>query len=751
MQPDPGFDRSRPWSTEVLARDGSLLRLTLASDERFRVRADLSDYPPELIEALMLKEDRWFRWHPGVNPASTLRAAWHQLGDNGSGAGASTLTMQLVRIESGMATRSYAGKLRQMARAVAWSIRHDKDTVLAGYLNLAPMAGNVEGFATASLVYFGKPVHALNRVEILTLAVLPQRPKLAAHPQGLQLGASSRAARLRLFEDWVALHPEDERFRSQIESVTVLRRPADLPFGAPHAVDQALRLAAQRGSTEHRLGTSIDPATQRIVEVELKRYLKEQSRLGFTNGSVLLVDTIDGDIRAMVGSADYFDASIGGQINGTAIQRSPGSTLKPLLYALAVDQGKIHPASVLRDVPTRFGHFSPENFDGDFVGPITAQEALIRSRNIPAVQIASRLEAPGLYGLLRGAEVQNLQRESHYGLALVLGGGALSAQELAGMYGALARNGRHRRVSLLAGDEAAPSLPLVSPEAAFIVRDMLTHNPRPDGQSSRVPVAWKTGTSWGFHDAWTAGIVGRFVLIVWLGTPDHAPQANLIGVQAAAPLFFRIVDVLSGDRDAVLAPVDSTPLNVRRVAVCEASGELPNPDCPRTVDTWFIPGKTSIATSTMHRRVTVDVSTGDPVCRPAGSPGTRSDVFVYWPSELREARLKAGIRDRTAPDPSMCGAPSSVAQAPIIKSPRRGGTYLLAGPNDRIGLMASADSGQSRLYWYADGALVGISAPEQTLDWRPARAGSFVLTVSDAGGNTEQRQVRVGFIGEDAG
>ncbi|MBK8285551.1 MAG: hypothetical protein IPK97_12155 [Ahniella sp.] len=268
------------------------------------------------------------------------------------------------------------------------------------------------------------------------------------------------------------------------------------------------------------------------------------------------------------------------------------------------------------------------------------------------------------------------------------------------------------------------------------------------GKRNRLPVAWKTGTSWGFRDAWTAGLFGRYVLVVWLGTPDHRAHANLIGVQAAAPLFFRMVDALTGDIDAVSAPVDSTPLNVRRVAVCQASGDLPNAECPRTVATWFIPGRTTIAPSTLHRRVTLDITTGSPVCAPEGTPGTRSEVFVFWPSELRESRRKAGIRERAAPDLSMCqlGAQQS-GRPPVIQSPRRSGTYLLSGAGDSIGLSASSDAAQSRLYWYADGALVGVSAPEQSIDWVPARAGQFTISVSDGSGHSEARSVQVGYTG----
>ncbi len=290
------------------------------------------------------------------------------------------------------------------------------------------------------------------------------------------------------------------------------------------------------------------------------------------------------EVKAVVGSADFFNNSISGQVNGTTAKRSPGSTLKPFIYALAMDQGLIHPMTVLKDAPVSFGPFSPENFDGNFSGPITARDALIRSRNVPAVTLASRLSRPSLYDFLKDAGVAGLEPENHYGLSLALGGGDLTMEELATLYGTLANGGVWHPLRLRETDPQSEGVRLLSEEASFMTMDILRSNARPEGEMmsarSGVPVAWKTGTSWGFRDAWSAGVFGPYVLLVWVGNFNGEGNPAFVGVQAAAPLFFQIVDAIAAEqRDLVRAPSDTllrAPRNVAQVEVCAASGDLPN-------------------------------------------------------------------------------------------------------------------------------------------------------------------------------
>jgi len=743
----PSLARMRPQSTAVHAADGSLLRLALASDDRYRLWLPLEDLPPALIEAVKLKEDRWFDWHPGVNPVSLVRAAALSAVRDDYRAGASTLTMQLVRLRDRRDTRSVAGKLGQIGQALLLSARHSKRDVLAAYLNYAPYGGNVEGVGAASLIYFDKPAARLTLPEVMTLAVLPQRPRLHCSDAGDCLDPDLRAARARLFRQWLQRHPEDARWQALIDAPVRMRRTRELPMPAPHFAEQVLADARSRGQADRRVDTMLTPRLQRILQQQVDEYLERNADRGLRNAAALLVDTRDMGVRALVGSRDYFDAAIHGQVNGTLAKRSPGSTLKPFLYALAIDQGRLHPASVLRDVPTAFGSFTPENFDGRFVGPVTATQALIRSRNIPAVGVASRLSQPNLHQFLKRAGVRDLASEQHYGLALVLGGGEVSMVELARLYAMLSNDGVLRSLRYRSDDREEAGAALLSAEASFMVRDMLNQNPRPDGGRTPLPLAWKTGTSWGFHDAWTAGIYGPYVLVVWLGNFDNRPEPALIGIEAAAPLFFRIVDAIAADDPRLAEPPRRWPLNLTRVEVCTASGDLPNVHCPERSQTWFIPGKSPIRVSTLHREVLLDARNGQLLCAPEPNIPVRRAVFEYWPSDLADVFRQAGLARVQPPSDAHCRLGMiGAGSAPLIVSPRRDASYLLSldpTANDAVVLQATVDADVRQLFWFADDTLIAAAAPNDKVEWRPRTMGRYDIRVVDDHGRAESRWVTV--------
>ena len=527
LWPHPRLREWLPSSTAVYDDKGRLLRLTLASDDRYRLWVPLADISPQLVQGVLLHEDRWFRLHAGFNPYGLARGAWVTYVRHGNPQGGSTVTMQLARLLWRLNTRSPLGKLRQLGRAVQLELFYSKDEILEAYLNYAPYGRNVEGVGAASLAYFDKPPAALTLPESLTLAVVPQDPtrrlRAAGEAEQPALDVINRQladSRNRLYARWVGRHPADAALKPLFALPLNLRSLSRLPFEAPHAVEQLL--AARRldaGATDSRVATTLDLDLQHNLERQVSRYIERNQSRGVRNAAAILVDTRDMAIKAMIGSAGYGDASIHGQVNGTLARRSPGSTLKPFIYALGFDQGVLHPQTVLRDVPTSFGPYTPENFDGHFLGPVTATEALVRSRNIPAVWVASQLRSPSFYQFLRDAGIGRLASEKHYGLALVLGGGEVTMQELAGLYAMLANRGELKPLRLAAGDPLAKQgTRLLSEEASFMVMDMLRQNPRPDettgAQPNRLPVYWKTGTSWGFRDAWTAGSFGPYVLVV---------------------------------------------------------------------------------------------------------------------------------------------------------------------------------------------------------------------------------------------
>jgi penicillin-binding protein 1C len=739
--PRPPLSAYAPSSTAVLAADQSLLRLTLAEDEQYRLWVPLEQISPRLIQAVKLQEDQWFYWHPGVNPPSLLRGAWETY-SGGNKQGGSTLTMQLARLIYQLNTRSPLGKLKQIGAALWLEARYSKHDILEAYLNLAPYGSNIQGVGAASLIYFGKTPDHLTLPEIMTLAVIPQRPNFTG----------VRTARDRLFARWQAHAPVTASEQRLMTLPLPMRSPGQLPFLAPHFSEQLL---AQNNAGAHTLNTTLQPRLQTLLERQIRQYIQQNSARGIHNATVMLVDTRDRSVVALVGSADYHNAEIDGQVNGVLAKRSPGSTLKPFIYALAFDQGLIHPLSILKDAPTAFGPFQPENFDGRFVGPISAHDALIHSRNIPAVYVASKLQHPNLYDFLKTAGISRMQSEQHYGLALVLGGGEVTMEELSGLYVMLANQGVWQPLRYLRDTPENDHIQLLSPEASFMALDILRDNPRPDNiamaRGSRWKVAWKTGTSWGFRDAWSVGVVGPYVLAVWIGNFDSSSNPAFIGIEAAAPLFFRIADALPltlpHDQDLATPP----PRTLKKVAVCTASGDLPNAWCPQTSSTWFIPGKSPIRVSTLHRPVVVDNRTGRAACPPYDPSSTHTEIAEFWTSDMMRLFREAGMPRRAPPTASCPGAgiPDADADVPHITSPHLNVTYTLrlSRPAETLALQATAGADAKTLYWFSDKNYLGSTpANGNGFPWRPETAGWHNVAVVDDKGRGVSRDIQIEMV-----
>ena len=339
----------------------------------------------------------------------------------------------------------------------------------------------MQGVGAASLIYFDKTPAQLTLLEALTLAVIPQQPNRRAGK--FAQAHSLNNARTRLLRRWQQHYPVGEAELRLAELPPVLHTVGELPFLAPHFVDMLLA----RGDLPMHVTTTLDSQLQRLLERQVSNYLRQRGANGVHNAVAMLLDTKDMAVKAWLGSADYFNVAIDGQVNGVQAKRSPGSTLKPFIYGLALDQGLLHPLTVLKDAPVAFGPFSPENFDGRFVGPITAQDALIRSRNVPAVWISAQLHDPNLYQFLKSAGIAQMQSEQHYGLSLVLGGGEVTMEELMSLYAMLMNRGELKPVRYTEADANKSGPHLLSEEASFIVLDMLRHNARPDTDLSFAP------------------------------------------------------------------------------------------------------------------------------------------------------------------------------------------------------------------------------------------------------------------------
>ena len=755
LYPKPPLSSRYTSSVAVYDARGQLLRLTLAKDDRYRLWLPLESISPEIIEAFLLQEDRWFYRHLGVNPLALARGGWRTYVKREPRQGGSTITMQLARLldrNPSRSSRTIGGKVKQIARALALEAMYSKRDILEAYLNLVTYGANIEGVGAASLIHFAKSTKALSLPETLTLAVIPQAPakRTLIREQDRADGASLTGARLRLFDRWLARYPSAASQAGLMKLALNLRTANQLPFHAPHTVNHLL---SRDGGASREIQSSLDLRFQRTLERQIHRYVERQRRIGIDNATAMLIDYRTMEVKAVVGSAGFHNTAINGQVNGTLAKRSPGSTLKPFIYALAMDQGLIHPLSVLKDAPAAFGPFSPENFDGTFIGPVTARDALIRSRNVPAVSLAAKLSQPSLYDFLKRAGVSRMASEKHYGLALALGGGDVSMEELVTLYGVLANRGvlqpLHYRKSASERATTNDGIRLISEEASFMTLDILRNNPRPEGTiagtRASIPVAWKTGTSWGFRDAWSAGIFGPYVLAVWVGRFDGEGNPAYVGVQAAAPLFFQIVDAIAAEDRGLIEPLFRNPPNLTRVEVCAASGDLPNVHCPLKAQTWFVPGKSPIRVSDVHRAVMVDTRTGRVACPPYEQGRVREVVYEYWPSDLMRLYAQAGV-PRRAPPAGDCGNSTMGGTPPAISAPVRGAAYVMrASQPDRnvVPLAATAEGGVNTLYWFANDSFVTAGRPGVALPWKPAQPGRYLLRVVDEHGRADSREVVV--------
>ncbi|MBW2690506.1 MAG: penicillin-binding protein 1C, partial [Deltaproteobacteria bacterium] len=651
--PKPDLKNYHGYSRAFFDKNGQLLRLTLADDQRYRLHIGLDQVAAEMKAATLLYEDQDFYQHPGVDILALVRAFWSSYVLRERLVGASTITMQVARLRWNLRTRSLPGKFTQILRALQLTRHYSKDEIFEAYLNLASFGRNIEGVEAASLIYFNKPARELSLPEALSLCVIPQNP-VKRNPTTPEGYVHLKEARDSLFNRWVETRPDDIKKSMFFELPMKIRPPEELPFSAPHFVnelDQRLPILEYG-----RIDTALDISQQKHVERLLRNYISKKADLGIVNGAVAVLNHQTMELEAMVGSADFWGLGIRGQVNGTTAKRSPGSTLKPFVYALAMDQGMIHPMTMLKDSPRRYAGFTPENFDQEFIGPVFAREALITSRNVPVAELQSRLDSPSLYKWLKNSGIQGLQEEGHYGLALSLGGVELTMLELLRLYAALPNGGVLRSIKMMQDEQDGEGEIVLSQEASFLTLDILKDNPPPSrpeliGQvDTDSEIAWKTGTSFAFRDAWAIGISGPYVIAVWIGNFDGSGNPAFIGRTAAGPLLFQIMHALDRGR-AWTATGELKPglMNLRKVSVCSLSGDLPNQYCPHTTETWFIPGVSPIKVSTIHRAVPINPGTGLRACR--HRPGqTKLHIYEFWPSDLSRIYRQAGISLKVPPD-----------------------------------------------------------------------------------------------------
>ncbi len=513
--------------TEILDRNGEVLRAYTTAGGRWRLGVDLGDVDPDFVAGLIAYEDGRFYTHHGVDLRALLRAGAQAAWNGRVVSGASTLTMQVARLLEGSGTGQVAGKWRQMRLALALERKLSKSEILQLYLNIAPYGGNLEGIRAATLAYFGKEPRRLTPAEIALLIALPQSPE-ARRPDRAPDAATAARTRVlaRLVRD--GLISADEAAAAQREAAPRARAP--FPALAPHLSD-SLRIT---NSGARQVQSTLDKPLQISLE---SLALETVSNIGAqVQIAIVVANHASGEVIASVGSAAYRADGRAGFVDMTTARRSPGSTLKPLIYGLAFDEGLGHPETLIDDRPTDFGGYRPQNFDRHFRGKLRMRSALQQSLNIPVVALTQALGPDKLLSALSRAGAQYDLPSGQAGLAIALGGIGVSLHDLVQLYAGIARGGVALPLTATPNAQGSGQR-ILSRAAAWQVGDILAGLPPPAGAPAN-RLAYKTGTSYGNRDAWAIGYDGAHVVGVWIGRPDGTPMPGALGADLAAPVLF---------------------------------------------------------------------------------------------------------------------------------------------------------------------------------------------------------------------
>lgn len=716
----------------VVAHDGTPLWRFADTDGIWRYPVTIDEVSPRYLQALINYEDRWFWKHPGVNPFSVLRAAWQDLSSGRVVSGGSTLTMQVARLLDPH-PRTFGGKFRQLWRALQLEWHLSKRDILTLYLNRAPFGGTLQGVGAASWAYLGKSPAQLSYSDAALLAVLPQAPSRLRPdrwPERAEAARNKVLERMAIQGIWSAKQVQESR------EEPVWLAPRQMPQLAP--LFSRMMLGKSRSD---KIVTTLDAGLQRQLE-ELAQNWK--GRLPARSSlAMIVVDHTDMSVRGWVGSVDMNDDSRFGHVDMVNAIRSPGSVLKPFIYGLALDDGLIHPASLLQDVPRRTGDYRPGNFDSGFHGPVSMSEALVRSLNLPAVQV---LEA---YGPKRfAASLRNvglplyLPAGAAPNLSLILGGAGARLDDMAAAYSAFARHGKAGKLRLQPADPLLER-PLMSAGAAWIIRRIMADEaqPLPDNALSRVvPLAWKTGTSYGYRDAWAIGINARYVIGIWTGRPDGTPVVGQFGFASAVPVLNQINNLLLSR--GTNQPEDPRPESVSRGVVCWPGGQslaAGDSNCRRRLATWLLDGSQP-PTLLLPEQEGVN-GIRFPVWLDGGGkrvaadcPQAREQTLIVWPLPLEPWLPESERRGaRLPPVSATCPPLGQDPGLPLQLTGLRDGAIVKRLPGSpEASLPVQTSGGTGDRWWFLNGQRLDERGRQLTL--RLTVKGDYQLLVMDDAG-----------------
>jgi len=731
--PLPKEKLRRPNSTFVYSREGKLLNAFTSSDKFWRKPVKLEQISPNLITSVIANEDRYFYRHPGVNPISLVKAAVVNVREGRIVRGGSTITMQIARMIEPK-SRTMPNKLLEIFRAFQLELRFSKSELLEMYFNLAPYGGNIEGVGAAAHFYFDKEPFKLTWSEAALLTAVPGSPEKLRPDKCLKCGERRSQVILKRLRD-LELIPSKEYLAALSEKLPSQR--LSIPNRAPH---WSVSLQAKYPDSGTLIST-INCEKQFVCERLAQLYGQKYKTKDIHNLAMVVIDNRSSEILALIGSPDFRDSLNNGQVDASMAPRSPGSTLKPFVYAHAFDYGILSPQMMVADIPVNYTGYRPVNYDETYRGVVSVREALIQSLNVPAVNAAGGIGLNELYTLLQNGGISTFERPYYeYGLPLVLGACEIKLTELTNLYATLARKGIYKPLKSLLAEKSNHEVPLFSKGACNLVTDILVDVRRPDlpegweSATGRFPIAWKTGTSYGRRDGWAIGYNPEYTVGVWTGNCSGVGSVDIVGAAIAAPIMFDVFSQVAAGSDKIWFE-PSCEVGTRNV--CAVSGQPTGRFCQEQVAEKFLIGKSPTAICSVHRPTFVDRQTGLRLranCTNYNDFETK--IIEQWPQPVASWLVANGKSSPLPPYKPNCLAVDDGLN-PTIISPEPGAVFEIVediSPEyQKIALQASVASGDGLVHWFLDGKhLRAVRAGKPTF-YFPQKGRHTLLCIDDAG------------------
>ncbi|MFA9391391.1 MAG: penicillin-binding protein 1C [Prolixibacteraceae bacterium] len=708
---------SKDYSQTILASDGEILRVFLNKNDQWCMPPVASDAIPEKLKtSVILYEDEYFRYHPGVNPVSIFRAIVQNIKSKRIVSGASTINMQIARMKFNN-RRTFISKLEELFYAIKLDVQFKKESILAIYLNHAPYGGNIIGYKTASMRYFQKQADKLSWAEAALLAVLPNSPST--------ISPSKNNDRLKQKRDGL-LNKLFQKGRIS-ESVYKLALTEPIPQRAYPFEMIATHLTQRIHNAKNSdiVETTINYTFQKYFEFICRQYANQMKQQGIKNLSAIVIDNKKKAVVSYIGSQNYFDTANNGMIDGVQAARSSGSILKPFLYALSIDEGLITPNTVIFDIPTYFDAFSPNNADEKFNGVVYAKDALSRSLNVPAVRLLNSFGLFQFYSFLKEAGITTLFRNADdYGLPLIIGGAETAPWEMAQLYCGLANNGNfspivsEKKDSLIIKNEEN----LISYGSTFLTLEMLKELKRPGAEfnwqryRNNSNIAWKTGTSYGHKDAWAAGCTPEWTIVVWVGNFDGEGNVLLNGMESAGPLFFEIFNYLPKNPSSLW--FEKKLSDFKTIQLCSETGFIAGPNCPHKQYTSVPKAMNAMKTCPYHMKYEVNTTETKTVCSLCWGKEHHSKSYLVYPPEVNYQLNLRGIHTELPPNhDSNCTGLHLVRNMDFIYPKDSSQIWLprdFNGELQKVVFKLAHQKSSALVYWYLDDQYLGLTQTKHT-------------------------------------